>query len=442
MDEKLLRERGDALDRLGLEWELFAIDQDSLSLEVRQREVDAMKSSRNQGIALRVREEGRIGFSFATDLTDSSFERMLEQARASAKAFEPNEFARFSDESAAPPDLPLVDPAPRRSTEEAIESARQIEAAALSTDERVKRIRKASYAESNGWEWLLNSHGLFRCAQSTFFSASVLAIAEADGESESGGEFQFGRTWGELDYDWVGREAARRAVGGLGGRPIPTGVRPIVFENRVVASLLGIMSPSFVGESVQRNRSLLAGKMGQAIMSPLINLYDDGLDVRGAAAFPFDGEGTPQQQTPLVIDGELKNFLYDLESGARDNRGSTGNANRSGFRAPPGPSTTNLRLDPGSGTMEELCSEIGSGFLVTDLLGLHTANPISGEFSLGASGFEIVNGEIGGPVRGVALADNVLGLFRKATRIGSDFRYFGSIGAASMAVPDVSVSGG
>ncbi len=266
MDEKQLRERAERLDKLGLEWELFAVDHQSTSIEVRQQEVDALKSSRNQGISLRVREEGRIGFSFSTTLDDASFERMVEQARASARAFEPNEFASFAEAGTGVPELDLVEAGPARSTEEAIEVARLIERTALGADPRVKRVRKASHSQSDGWEWLLNSHGLFRAARSTFYSASVLAIAEENGENESGGEFGFGRSAGDIDPETIGREAARRAVSGLGGSSLSTGVRTVVFENRVVTSLLGVLSGSFLGESVQRNRSLLAGKLDQSIM--------------------------------------------------------------------------------------------------------------------------------------------------------------------------------
>ncbi len=442
MDESRLNEWTRRLERLNEEWELYAVDSQSTGIEVRQSEVDAFKTSRNQGIALRVRREGRIGFSFSTSLEPEAFERMIEQARAAAQAMPANPHARFSTDDTAAPRLDLVDPAGPRSTEEKIDAARRIEAAALAADPRVRRVRKASYAESDGGEWLINSHGIRRHARGTFFSASVLAIAEADGESESGGEFLFGRSWDALDFEWIGREAARRAAAGLGGKPMGTGTRPVVLENRVVADLLGVLSSSFLGESVQRNRSLLAGKLGEPIMAPFVNLVDDGLDVRGSGAFPFDGEGTPHRTTVLVNGGVLQTYLYDLETGAIDRAESTGNSSRGGFRAPPGPGTTNLRLEQGDGELEDLCRAAGDGLLITDLLGLHTANPISGDFSLGAVGFEITGGRIGRPVRGVAVADNVLGLFRKATRIGGDFRYFGSLGAASLLVPDVSISGG
>jgi PmbA protein len=443
MDEQQLRAWGEPLSQRGLEWELYAVDSASTSIEVREGEVDAFKTSRTQGVAVRIRENERMGFSFSTSLEPESIARMVEQARAAGAALEPNEHARLATATSPVPDLELVDEAgQRRPVQEKIEAARAIEATALAADPRVKRVRKASYSESDGREWLLNSHGVFRQARSTFYSASVLAIAEAAGQSESGGEFQFGRSWGALDFDWIGREAAHRALRQLGARGMPTGRLSVVFENRVVADLLGVLSSSFLGESVQRNRSLLAGKLDQAIMAPLVTIVDDGLDVRGAGAFPFDGEGMPHQCTTLVSGGVLQGYLYDLETGARDRRPSTGNAGRGGFRSPPGPGTTNLRLEPGAGTAESLCAQAGNGFLITDLLGLHTANPISGEFSLGAAGFEIVNGEIGDPIRGVAVADNVLGLFRRVTQVAGDFRYFGSIGAASMLVPEVSVSGG
>jgi PmbA protein len=442
VDEATLRKWGDLLNKQGLEWELYGMDGQSTSIEVRNQEVDTFKSSRNVGAALRIRENGRIGFSFTTDLSDAAFQRTVERARASAQALEPNEHAQFSHEAAPVAALALIDASPAKPTEEKVDAAASIERAAMAVDKRVQRVRKASYGESLGHDWLLNSHGVFRAGAMTFYSASVLAIAEDNGDSQTGGEFNFGRSWKALDFPWIGKSAGEKAIHQLGATPMPTGVRTVVFENSVVVDLLGVLANSFIAESVQRNRSMLAGKLDQAVMAPFLTLTDDGLDIRGSGAFPFDGEGVPHQTTPLIVNGVLVNFLYDLETGAKDGKPSTGNSSRGGFRSPPRPGTTNLRLEPGSGTLEELCAEAGDGFLVTDLMGVHTANPVSGDFSLGAAGFEIRNGKIGRPVRGVAVADNVLGLFRRASRIGADFRYFGSIGTASLLVPGVSVSGG
>jgi PmbA protein len=442
MDEEKLKRWADQLTAAKLEWELYAVDGQSTSIEVREGQVDTFKSSRNQGYSLRVRIDQRIGFSFSSDLSDQAFARTLDQAKASAQALEPNEFAGFAHQNLPTAELNLLGAGIERPTEEKVAAAIGVEKAALAVDPRVKRVRKASYGESSGREWLFNSHGLSRKAEGTFFSSSVLAIAEENGESQTGGEFTFGRSWDALEFDRIGREAGEKAVKQLGAKPLATGVRTIVLENSVVVDLLGVLASSFIAESVQRNRSMLAGKLGEAIMAPIVHVIDDGLDVRGSSAFPFDGEGMPHQTTALVRAGVLENFLYDIETGARDNRPSTGNSGRGGFRSPPGPGPTNLRLEPGSGSLEELCAEAGNGFLVTDLMGVHTANPVSGDFSLGAAGFEIQGGKIGRPVRGVAIADNVLGIFRRTARIGGDFRYFGSVGAPSLIVPGVTVSGG
>lgn len=442
MNQAQLTRFAERLTALGHEWELYAVDGSATSIEVREGQVDTFKSSRNQGYALRLRLEGRIGFSFSSDLSDPAFERTVEQARASALALEPNEHAAFCTAADPVPALDLTGQGAAGGTEEKVEAAMRVERAARAVDPRVKRVRKAAYSESVGSEWLWNSHGLRRSASGTFFSTSVLAIAEDGGESQTGGEFAFGRSFTDLDFEHVGREAGDKAVKSLGATPLPTGARTVVLQNDVVVDLLGVLAGSFVAESVQRNRSILAGKLGEAVMAPIVEIVDDGLDVRGAAAFPFDGEGTPHQTTPLVRGGVLRAYLYDLETAGRDKTRSTGNASRGGFRGPPSPGPTNLRLAPGSGSLEELCAEAGDGFLVTDLMGVHTANPVSGDFSLGAAGFEIRGGKIGRPVRGVAVADNVLGLFRRVARIGGDFRYFGSVGAPSIVVPGVTVSGG
>jgi PmbA protein len=442
MDDAQIERWAAMLSAQGHEWELYAADGTAATIEVRGGEVETFKSSRSQGVGIRIRRDGRIGFSFATSLADEAVSNAIAKAVAAAEATEPNEFAAFAPAGGALTPLDLSGAGPAGGTEARVEAALRIERAAMAADPRVKRVRKATYAESTGREWLWNVHGLRRSEQGTWFSASVLAIAEALGESQTGSEFAFGRSYAALDLDHVGREAGRRAASLLGGKGLPTGPRTIVFENGAVADLLGVLAGSFLAESVQRNRSLLAGKLGEAVSAPTVTLVDDGLDVRGSAAGSYDGEGVPRQTTPLISRGVLTGYLYDIETAARDHTRSTGNAGRGGFRGPPGPSTSNLRLEPGSGSLDELCAEAGEGFLVTDLLGVHTANAVSGDFSLGATGFAIRNGRVAEPVRGVAVADNLLALLRRLSRVGGDFRYFGSIGTPSVIVPGVSVSGG
>lgn len=442
MDENLMARWAGLLSGAGHEWELYAADSRAQTIEVRGGEVETFKSSRSQGVGIRIRREGRIGFSFASDLGDAAVKNAIAKAVAAAAAMEPNEFASFAPPGGTLASLDLMGEGPAGGTDERIEAALRIERAALGADPRVKRVRKATYSESASNEWLWNSHGLRRADQGTYFSASVLAIAEENGESQTGGEFNFGRSYRDLDLEWVGRTAGTKAASSLGAQSLPTGPRTVVFENSVVVDLLGVLAGSFLAESVQRNRSLLAGKLGEAVTAPVVTIVDDGLDIRGSGAGAYDGEGVPHQITPLITGGTLVNFLYDIETAARDRKPSTGNAGRGGFRGPPGPSTSNLRLEPGSGTLDELCNEAGEGFLITDLLGVHTANPVSGDFSLGAAGFAIRKGRIAEPVRGVAVADNLLALLRRLSRVGGDFRYFGSLGAPSVIVPGVSVSGG
>ena len=441
MNETDLRRLAADLDRRGLEWELFAHDGTSHTVEVRGGEVETLKTSRNTGVALRLRNAGRFGFSFSTDPSRAALSRMIDQAVAAAAAMPENPDAAFCRDARPAPTTDLAPTATPLTTEDRIELAMRVERAAMAADPRVARVRKATFAEGRGDEWLANSHGLWRTAGAAHASVSVLAIAEAAGESQTGGDFAFMRAWPGLNPEEVGRSAGLRAARSLGGSPLPTGLVTAIFERETTAELLAVLAPAFLAESVERNRSLLAGKIDEAIMAPCIDLDDDALDPAGAASFPFDGEGTPHQVTPLVKKGRLVGFLHDIETGHRAGRPSTGNAGR-GLKSPPRPAPSNLRLSPGTGSLEQLCEAAGDGFLITELIGVHTANPVTGDFSVGASGFEIRGGRLGKPIRGVAVADNALDLFRRVAMVAGDFKYHGSMGTASLLVPGVSISGG
>jgi PmbA protein len=256
-----------------------------------------------------------------------------------------------------------------------------------------------------------------------------------------GYEGDFSRTYDQLDLAGIGRAAARRAVAGLGGRQIPTRRGPVLLENSVAAEFLETAAGSFLADNVHKGKSILAGRQGKKIMSRAVTIVDDGLRPGGLVTAPADAEGTPRQTTTVVENGELKTFLYDAQRAAVDHAGSTGNAVRGGAKAPPGLGTTNFIIRPGEKSLEEMMAELRAGLFVTEAMGVHTADPISGDFSFGVSGLLIQGGGIAHPVKGVALAGNVFDMFENVLRVGADLRLFGSTGAPSLLVDGLTVSG-
>ncbi len=255
-----------------------------------------------------------------------------------------------------------------------------------------------------------------------------------------GGEFDFTNDLRSLDVNRVGRMAAQRATELLGARSAPTMRCPAVFRNNVVAELIEFLSSSFSAEEIDKGRSMLAGKQGERLFSDQVTLIDDGLLPGGFATSPFDGEGVPSTQTELVQGGFISGALYDSYYARKNGTQSTASAVR-GIKSPPSIGTTNLYMKKGKKGFDELVKGIDRGILITDLMGVHTANPVTGDFSLGASGILIEGGSLARPVKGFAVAGNVLELFRRMTDISNDLRFFGSVGAPSARVSEISVGG-
>jgi PmbA protein len=208
---------------------------------------------------------------------------------------------------------------------------------------------------------------------------------------------------------------------------------------------MGTLASSISAEAVQKGRSLLAGRLGQAVASPVLTLVDDGRLLEGLASRPWDDEGVPTQRTPVIEAGVLSAFLHNSYTARRDGSArSTGNASRGSYRSTPELGPSNLVLLPGSRTKEELLAAMGDGMLITEVHGLHTVNPVTGEFSLGINGFLVESGRPTLPVREMTVAGDLLGLLTRVSEVGSDLRFTigsGFLGAPSLLISDDAVSG-
>jgi PmbA protein len=213
----------------------------------------------------------------------------------------------------------------------------------------------------------------------------------------------------------------------------------------VAASFIGFIGAMVSADAVQRGRSLFADKEGEAIAAPVLRVADDGTANGGLASSPFDGEGSPRRRTPLIEDGRLVTFLFDARTARRGGRASTANAERGSYRTPPGVGTSNLVMEPGDGTLEQLVAGVGDGLYVTDVAGLHSGvNPVSGTFSVGATGRLIENGELGSPVREITIASDLVSMLTAVQAVGSASRWVpfgGSVKAAPIVIGEMSMSG-
>lgn len=324
---------------------------------------------------------------------------------------------------------------------EKVELALSLERMTLAADSRMKRLRKAAFGESIYCVHLRNSNNLFGTYRGSSVSCSVAAIAEADGDAQMGWEYDVATGLGGMDISKVAAEAARKAVAQLGAVKVAGMKAPAVFDAATASELLELLAASFSGEALFKGKSLLKDRVGERLFSPLVSIVDDGTLPGATSTAPFDGEGVPTQRTPLVTGGVFERFFYDTAYARRMGTTSTGNSARGGFKSIPGVGVNNFFIENGRSSFTELFSGIGRGLLITSLIGMHTANPVSGDFSVGANGFLIENGEATTAVKGMAISGNILDIFANIVAVANDRRLVESVSSPAFRVSSLDISG-
>ena len=441
-------------------YEIYLDESTHFNVESKEGKVDTFEVSHSWGMALRILNHQRMGFSYTTLSHPpqsakqgfmSGLERIVEDAISSTEVISPDLYYDFAPVLKNPPShLPIYDEALEGTSEKSkVEKAKQLEEAARSVDPgRIKKVRKASYQEALSRKTLINSNGLQFSYASTLASISVMTVAEESGESEMGWDFDVSHFLHDLDVEKVGQSAGKKALERLGGKRIPSGVYPVLFRNSVASEFLSLLAHSFLADQVQKGKSSLRGRKGEGFFSPLLSIVDDGLHPKGISTSPMDGEGMPSQRTFLVVQGELSGYLYDRYWAHRESIsssalpiGSTGNSRRGSIKSPPGIGISNFFIEPGRLSFSDLLGDLHQGVVVEEVMGLHTVDPISGDFSLGFSGDWIERGEKVHPVKSIAVAGNLFQLFKDVIGVGEDFRFFGGVGSPSLLVKGLRISG-
>jgi PmbA protein len=426
--------------------EAFAMLTSSLKIKVYQQEVEELASSTGSGVGIRVFRERSVGYAYTTDLSDQGLSAAARAAIENAEVTAGDEFNGLPETSSEFPQLDLyAEKMAMTPVQEKIELAKEIERAALEQDDRVAQVEEAVYAEGVGTVAIANSLGFGREYRETSCYAYAQAIAQQEGQMQMGISFTTGREPGQLERAATGREAADRAVSLLGASQCQSLSCPVVMDPFVTSSVVGVIASALTGEAVQKQRSMFAGKEGLRVASDIFNLVDDGIHPEGLASAPFDGEGVPTRRTLLVDEGILQGFLYDTYTGRKEGKASTGNGVRGSYRSQPHVGATNLRLTGGTLSLQEMISSVDLGFYVTDVSGIHSgANPVSGDFSVGAAGRLIRGGILAEPVREVTIAGNLLSMMKAVEAVGNDNRWVpfgGSIHAPSLLIGQMTVSG-
>ncbi len=423
--------------------EVFLRSYLSTTVEIKDQQVDAFERARDIGAGLRVIVQGRQGFAFTTDLSDNALATLARAAVTNAQNTIPDPYYSFPAKTVVPyHPVAIYDPDIISLTEmEKIDRVKAMEREAFAVDKRIKRIRKASASFSGAETLIMNSLGTEMSYESTACSSSIEVVAEEEGESQAGSEFDVNRFYRKLEIEEVGRRAAQKAIDLLGAKHIESVKAPVVLEATVAQDFLSLMASGFSAESVQKKRSLFIGKLGSNVASNAITVIDDGLREGGLGTAPCDDETVPMQRKTVIDKGRLALYLYNTYTANKDKTVSTGNGMRGGFKGLPGVGLTNLYIEPGKESLAALIASIDKGLYVTEVMGMHTANAISGDFSVGATGFWIDKGVKAYPVREITIAGNILDLIKHVDAVGSDLRFSGRIGSPSLRIEELSVSG-
>jgi PmbA protein len=408
-------------------------------------EVESLSDAGAHGVGVRAFAGHRAGYAYGTDLSDDGVAEVARAAREAAELADEDEYEGLPDETGSSDVNGLASPVfGDWTTERVVELALEVDRAARSR-EGVTQVENSVYSDAQGSVALANSRGFAASYSATQAWAYSSAFAGEGADLMTGLGVGMGRDPGELDPEAIGVEAAERALALVGARQPASRRCPVVLDAFVAASFIGFIGAMTSADAVQRGRSLFADREGEEVADPALRIADVGTEPDGPSSAPFDGEGTPTRSTPLIEDGRLLSFLYDYRTARKAGRSSTGNASRGSYRSPPSVGTTNLIVEAGELDLAELASRAGDGLYVTDVAGLHSGvNPVSGTFSVGASGRLIENGEFGAPVREITIASDLVSMLKAVRFVGSETRWVpfgGSVKTPPLMVAEMAVSG-
>jgi PmbA protein len=423
--------------------EAYAEGSRRTEVDARRGEVEGLTFAETRGLGVRLIAGGRLGFAYAADPSIEEAREVVARARENAALATEDEHNVLPEASTWEPIEGLYfEEQASMAAEDKVALALDFERVATTTDPSVRKVDTCSFGDAVGRSVVASTTGVSAAFERTGCWCVVETLAERDGETQTGFSFQVAHRVADLDPAAIAREAVERAAQMLGAIKPATQRVPVVLDAFAASSFLGVLAGALTAESVQKGRSLFAELVGERVGSEAFTLVDDGRLVDGPAASPFDDEGVPTGRTELIARGTLTGFLHNTYTAHRGAAASTGNASRAGYRSTPGVGTSNLFVEPGAEGFDELLRRAEGGVLIRSVSGVHSgANPISGEFSVGATGLRIGGGALGEPVREMTIASTVPDMLRSIAAVGSDLRFFSSVGTPSILIDEMTVAG-
>jgi len=413
-------------------------------IRVYEGEVEHFVSAQAEGIGIRVIRDGRTGFAYAGTLDAGAIAEVLAEARDNVTFGTRDEWAGLAEPDGVdvvPQEL-WSDALAAYRTDDKIALAKELERLTLAADRRV-RVDDSNYADVAVESAVASTTGIRRSGRENGCYVSVGTLADDGDETQTGFGFSVGRSPHDFDLAKAAGEAADRATRLLGATKPQSRRVTVVFDPYVTAMLLGVVASTLNGEAVAKGRSMFKDRVGEQVANPLFTLVDDPTNPLAYTATDLDGEGLAARRNALISDGVLQGFVHNSYSARRMGTRSTGNAVRGGFKSTPGVGCLALQLQPGTRDQAALIADVADGVLVQSVQGLHSGvNPISGDFSVGASGLLIQNGQVGAPIREFTIASTVQRMLLDVVEVGNDVDWLPmSAAGVSLVIADLTLSG-
>lgn len=426
------------------ECEIYFSDGESISISVYEGEVEKYNLAKSFGLSFRGKINNKMGYSYTEILDEVAIDMLINSAKNSATLIENDDETfiyvgdkTYSEVKTYSKELENIDPG------KMIDLALDLEKEAKNYSEKVVNINgcKISYSSSN--YGIYNTKGLELNNKGNILTSYVVPVVQDESGKNDGVGYVVASSLDEAKPREMAAQGVEDALSKLGGKSIPSGSYKTIIYNEAMVQLLETFASTFSGDAAQKGFSLLKGKEGQMIASPIVTILDDPLMEGGLASAPFDDEGVATFTKELVYEGKLNTLLHNLKTAHKQGVKSTGNGFKASYASSVSVSESNLYLRKGEKSFEDLMSEINEGVIITDLAGLHSgANTVSGDFSLAAKGFYVKNGKKTFPVEQITLAGNYFDLLKNIVSVGNDLKFpMSNVGSPSVIVTGLSIAG-
>ncbi|WP_333784091.1 TldD/PmbA family protein [Thermocrinis sp.] len=435
-----LRKWVEAALKDGYDYEVYLESTEKLLVETSNEQQENLSKSKELGLGIRVLKDFKQGFAYTTEISQDSVIKCVKRAIESLE-LTPEDRGFVLNKNPVQGELKAAydSEGTSISLEDRIEILINLEKLVKKFDNRIVGSRKSSLKELKVEVYCLNSYGLEYSYKTTYFSCFTSALAVENGEEAISYEYRAGRFIKDIDFEEMAKDVSFKATAQLGASSYETKVIPVIFFRDSAALLLEAFSPMFLGDSLVKDKTMLKGKENTPVGSSVLTIIDDGTLEHGLGSLEIDAEGILSKKNVIIEKGIFKRFLHSLYTAVKCDTEPTGNSVRNSFKSLPTSGIRNLYIEKGPYSLEDLLNIYDETFFVLDLMGLHTVDPISGDFSLGASGIILKKGRKEKAVKGVVIGGNVKDLWGKLVGVGEDLRMYGHVGSPSLLIESITV---